>query len=82
MLQIHSSPDIASDTRYLEPDSRKSFVEPLVGAPIKLTDFVGTLYRRYQQKRLQRQTLNAMGKLNDRMLSDIGWPGRYDPDDH
>lgn len=29
---------------------------------------------------LRRQTMDAMGKLDERMMKDVGWPGHYDPE--
>lgn len=49
-----------------------------------ITNWFFSLFQRiaehHRRTVLRRQTKVAMGKLNERMLKDVGWPGRYDPE--
>lgn len=50
----------------------------------RVADRVISLYHRMAENHrravLHRKTMTAMAKLDDHMLSDVGWPGRYDPE--
>lgn len=55
-----------------------------VGLPARIVDRLFSLPRRiaehHRRTVLRRQTMDAMGKLDERMLKDVGWPGHYNPE--
>lgn len=45
-----------------------------------MTSLYHRIAEHHRRKRLHRQTMHSIAQLNDHMLSDVGWPGRYDPE--
>ncbi|MCR9135468.1 MAG: hypothetical protein NXI27_05705 [Alphaproteobacteria bacterium] len=50
------------------------------GATGWIVSFFQRIAEHRQRSVLRRKTKAAMGKLDERMLKDIGWPGRYNPE--
>ncbi len=80
MLYKPQQTDTSVAAGFLDRRQNNRAVELYNRVVCAVASFVRRMAEHHRRAVLRRETMKAMAKLNDRMMSDIGWPGRYEPE--